>query len=181
MGPKVIASPDTHASVHALVLSLSPTKPRGTFFDGELTDGVKIVRVVGFDKQQHTKLQDFHVKQAPVTLGNCQVQFNKVHHKLEVAVHSYTNIGPSDAKFTVCDMKTFRSEVIELAAVTNENEYDKVTVKAQVIKIADAATVGRNLTKQEVTIADASDAALLTICQNDVGKLQLGQFTNLIA
>lgn len=183
LAPKDIVSPDTHASVHAIVFSLSATKTKGTFFDGELTDGVKIIRVVGFDKNQHAKLQDFHIKQIPVTLSNCQIKFNNVYNKLEVTIHSYTNVQPSTATFTVHDPKTFGSDLIELATLTDKNEYDKVTVRAQVLKIADPAKVGKGLTKQEVTIADATEAALLTLWESDIGKVQNGcsyQFNRLI-
>ena len=39
----------------------------------------------------------------------------------------------------------------------------KVTVKTQVIKLADTAKVGRGLIKQEITITDATNTALLTL------------------
>ena len=58
------------------------------------------------------------------------------------------------------DSKTLGSEVIKLKNLSQKEEYDKVTVRAQVIKVADPATVGRGLTKQEVTIADSTEAAL---------------------
>ena len=127
-------SPDAHASMHAINLSLSPIKSGGTFFDGELTDGIKIIRLVDLNKNQHAKLQDFHLKQAPVTLGNCQIQFNKL-------TGNKRNIQPSDAKFMIHNAKTFGSDMIKLAALQDKNKYDKVTVKAWVLKITDPAEV----------------------------------------
>ena len=45
----------------------------------------------------------------------------------------------------------------------------------------DTAKVGRGLIKQEITIADATDTALLTLWQTDVGKLENSyQFNRLI-
>ena len=51
------------------------------------------------------------------------------------------------------------------------------------IKISDPAKVGKGLTKQEVTIADRTEAALLTLWEDDVGTLDIGlsyQFNRLI-
>ena len=53
----------------------------------------------------------------------------------------------------------------------------------QVIKISDPAKVGKGLTKQEVTIADRTDGALLTLWESDVQTLDIGfsyQFNRLI-
>lgn len=43
------------------------------------------------------------------------------------------------------------------------------------VNVADPATVGRGLTKQEVTIVDSTEAALLTLWEADVNTLCLGQ------
>lgn len=51
------------------------------------------------------------------------------------------------------------------------------------IKISDPAKVGKGLTKQEVTIANRTEAALLTLWEGDVGTLDIGlsyQFNRLI-
>ena len=41
--PRDITSAENSASIQALVFSLSAAKPRSTFFDGELTDGIKLI------------------------------------------------------------------------------------------------------------------------------------------
>ena len=56
-----------------------------------------------------------------------------------------------------------------------KSPYDKVTIRAQVVKLAEPAAVGRGLTKQEVTIADSTEAAILTLWEADVNTLRLGQ------
>ena len=43
-------------------------------------------------------------------------------------------------------------DIIDLILLAQKNEYDKVTIRAQVIKISDPAKVGKGLTKQEFTI-----------------------------
>ena len=99
--PRDIISAENSASIQALVFSLSAVKARSTFFDGELTDGIKLIHAVGFDKNQHAKLMEFHTNNIPVILGNCQIQLNKIYSKLEVVIHSYTNIPSCDVKFAV--------------------------------------------------------------------------------
>ena len=42
--------------------------------------------------------------------------------------------------------------VSDLILLAQKNEYNKVTIRAQVIKISDPAKVGKGLTNQEVTI-----------------------------
>jgi hypothetical protein len=58
--PKKIKSTESHATVEGAIAAVSPTKSNSTFFDGELTDGHAVIRVVGFDKAQHSTLREFH-------------------------------------------------------------------------------------------------------------------------
>ena len=69
-------------------------------------------------------------------------------------MQSYTKIEKFDVKFKIEDSKTIRSEFIKFKTIGDKEEYDKITVLAQVIKLADPAQVGGGLTKQEVMIAD---------------------------
>ena len=71
--------------------------------------------------------------------------------------------------------KTLESELIELKNLQEKEEYDKLIVRAQVIKFSEPAKVGKGLTKQEVTIADSTEAAFLTLWENNVHKLCLGK------
>ena len=175
LSPKKIKSADAHATLHAVVMSMSPLKKKGTFFDGELTDGDGVTRIVGFDKAQQQKLETFYAQKTPVVLSNCEIKMNKFNSKLEVVLRSYTKIEKSDVKFNIEDSKTIGSELIELNTLCEKEEYDKITVRAQVIKLADPAQVGQGLTKQEVTIADSTEAAILTLWEKDVNTLTLGQ------
>ena len=79
LSPSTIQSPHTNATVHA---SLSPIKP-SRYFDGELTDGDSVIRVVGFDKHQREKLRSFSDENLPITLKNCQIKLNRFKHKLD--------------------------------------------------------------------------------------------------
>ena len=175
LSPKKIKTADAHATLHALVMSMSPLKKKGTYFDGELTDGDEVTRIVGFDKAQQQKLEKFYTEKIPVILTNCEIKRNKFNNRLEVVLRSYSKIEKSDVNFEIEDSKTIGSELIELKDLGNKEEYDKITVRAQVIKLADPAQVSRGLTKQEVTIADSTEATILTLWEEDINKLSLGQ------
>ena len=47
---------------------------KGTFFNGELTDGDGVTRIVGFDKAQQQKLETFCAQKTPVLHCNCEVK-----------------------------------------------------------------------------------------------------------
>ena len=48
LSPSKITTPDEHATVMGLLASLSPIKPL-RYFDGELTNGESVIRLVGFN------------------------------------------------------------------------------------------------------------------------------------
>lgn len=170
LSPTSIDSPSNNATVHALIASLSPVRP-SRYFDGELTDGDSVIRIVGFDKAQRQQLNDFCEQQLPITLKNCQIQYNKAKNKLEVVLRTYTKIERSHIKFDVPDMKTVGSPLIPLCDLEKKEEYDKVTVRIKVIKLHDPQTVGTGKIKQDVTIADATAKATLTLWESNVKKL----------
>ena len=68
------------AKVHGILSSLSPMKSnaKGTtkYFHGELTDGKKKLRVVGFDAKVHQKLCSFRERNEAVVMSNCEVKEN---------------------------------------------------------------------------------------------------------
>ena len=63
-------SADAHATVHGIVVSVS-LKRKGGHFEGELNDGVAIVRVVGFEEKQHEMLVS-HIGQREYEDATCK-------------------------------------------------------------------------------------------------------------
>ena len=173
--PTKIKNTDAHATVEAAFACISPTKDDTTFFDGELTDGLDVIRLLGFDKSQHKTLTQFQTKGLSVTLKNCVVQQNKFTKKLEVVLKGYTQIEVSNAKFNLSKVATIGSDIITLCQLPERNDYDCVTVRIKVINISNPETVGKSKTKQEIFIADATAVANLTIWEKDVNKFQMGQ------
>ena len=48
--PKKFTSTDSHATIDGVLASISPTKSKSNFFDGKLTDGDTVMRLVELDK-----------------------------------------------------------------------------------------------------------------------------------
>lgn len=55
------------------------------------------------------------------------------------------------------------TKLLNIAQLPTTNEYERVTLRAQVIKVADPERVGKGLTKRKVSIADSTEAAILTL------------------
>jgi hypothetical protein len=174
ISPSKIISPTPHATVDALVASLSPPRKSGRYFDGELTDGEKVIRVIGFKTAQHDILQSYYEKQLPVTLQGCKVQFNQSNNQLEVAIKDYTKITTSTSTFDVANMMTLGAQEIELKQLPSVSEFNRVICRALVTKQSEPQKVGGGKTKQDVTIKDATGSATLTLWENDVGSLKVG-------
>ena len=174
--PKKIKTSDPRATIDAVVASVSPTQPeKSNFFDGELTDGEAVVRVVGFEKQQRDTLNEFKEKDLPVTLRNVLIQENKITKKLEVVLKTHSTMELSAVKFEPLDVATVGSKMISLSEVTNQDEYERVSVRAQVFKVEPPETVGSGKKKQEISIGDKSAVANLTLWQGDINTLEVGQ------
>ena len=174
-----IKTPKQKATVNAVVVSISPSKPEARYFDGELTDGKNVMRMVGFEKKQRDELESYYT-QLPIKLKNCEIQ-QSFHDtdKLEVKLKSHTQIEPTDADFNVQSMnlKTVGSKQISLDQLVHIKEFDRVTVTIKVTKADEPQVVGEGKTKQELTIADATSSAVLTLWETDIKScaLKIGQ------
>ena len=47
-----------YATVEGIVSSISPMRKK--HFEGELTNGDRCIRIIGFDSSQHSKLSNYH-------------------------------------------------------------------------------------------------------------------------
>ena len=65
------------------------------------------------------------------------------------------------------------SNVILLSQLDEQKDYECVTVRGKVIRVQDPVKVSPVLRKQNITIADSSAAARLTLWENSINKLSL--------
>lgn len=171
ISPSGITSIEEHATVAGVIASLSPIKP-SRYFDGELTDGNDVIRVVGFDKSKQQELQNYSDYEIPVTLRNCMVQRNKFKNCLEIVIKNHTKIEASQMQFNVPNLKTVGSTMINLSQLHQYAEHDRVTVRVSVLKVNEPQTLNGGKIKQDVTVCDATGKASLTLWGSDVGFLK---------
>ena len=93
--------------------SVSPIRP-SKYFDGELTDGDTVIRFVGFRNEQRQLIHSFGEEKKPITIKNCQVQWNKLKNQLEVVLKSHSQVQVSDVEFDIPNIKTVGSSEITL-------------------------------------------------------------------
>ena len=108
----------------------------------------------------------------PISLQNCQIQRNKYSAKLEVVLRSSTKIQRSPIEFEIADMKNVGSPLVPLCDLNKTNEYDRVTIRAKIIKAREPQTVKIGKTKQDYVIADATGKATLTVWKSYINRLQ---------
>ena len=120
MSPREFTLPNQNATINGIIASVSLVRP-SKYFDGKLTNGDTTLRFVGFHKQQQQLLNSYCKQQKPIKIKNCQNQFNKFNHQLEIMTQ---NIELPTMKFSVPDLKTVGSKEIKLS---KQEEYDKVS------------------------------------------------------
>ena len=170
LSPGEITEPNPNVTVNGVVACLSPLRA-SKYFDSELTDGDTVIRFVGFRNEQRRMLSNFCDQKTPITLTNCQIQLNKFNNQLEILLKNSTQMELSTAEFSIPDIKTVGSLEIKLKELSDQDEYAKVTIKAKVIKANEPQKVGTGKIKQDVTIADSTATAMVTLWESDVHML----------
>ena len=167
LSPSKLSSPAKKAQVEGIILSIS--KGSGNFWEGELTDGCKVSRIVLFEKSQYETLRQFHDSKQSCLLKNCQISTAK--NKPEIIIKTSTRIDKSPTVFNLCDPE-HGSPIVNLADLPNFEDYDRVTVNITVIKVKEPVTVGSGkICKQECTVADATGKAQLVLWKENINSL----------
>ena len=162
-----------NAKVHAVVSSLSPMKKgkAANFFEATITDGKTEMRVVGFQGTHRKRLADFQENSQTVTLENCKIKKARQSDDLEVQLKSNTTLRKSPMKYAVSS-KSLMKEDICLKDLTDKPVYSKVSFQAKVINVDYPAKLAGGLSKQEVTVADSTAAARITLWQSDINTVE---------
>ena len=121
-----------------MLTTLSPMKTGSSgskpHFEGQLTDGEKQRRVVGFDSKVQISLSEFHENKEPVAMSNCEVKVGKYTSDLEVIVQNTSQLQRSPKKFDF-DMSRFEyhDEVLMLNELPRLSNFQYVSVKVKVV------------------------------------------------
>ena len=167
-------APTEEANIHGIVSNVSPMKKGASpYFDANVCDTEKKVRLVGFTSMQRKRLCNFEDTMDPVALKNVKVKKAKNSEDLEVVLKSNSKLESSPVKFPNEKVYKLIANQIMLSDLNSRNDYDRVTIKAKVIKIDDPVKVSPTLHRQNITVADASAPAKLTLWENSIGTLTL--------
>ena len=159
--------PNEHSTVEGLIASVSPMRSGNKYFEGEITDGRKCIRIVGFDGTQHNKLASFVDDKKP---SNCEVKKSLSKDDCEVVVKSYTGLQLSPTHYDISNIENVGTTNASLSDLSKMNRYDWVNVTVKVMKLNDLEVVGNG----KHIISDSTGSCLLTIWEDDIGKIEEG-------
>ena len=171
-----LEKPIPRASVHAVVTGLSPTK-RGTnanYFEGRVSDGNGKARMVGFWSSQQKSLDGFLRKRQAVHMQDFEVKKARRGANMEIILKQGTKISKSRKTFDIpeADFEEFNAKDINLVELEELNEYQKVNVEVRILSVSEVQHVGAaGRKKQDVTIADNSGTARVTLWESDINSL----------
>ncbi len=172
--------PITSTKLHGAVTSLSPIKKgrNSIFFDGTLADEKSKIRFVGFDAHQQRKLDEYHQRNVPVELANCEVKSSRFGDGYELLLKSATGIKESPKKMNVSalmqEMVVDTPTTIELGGISHTDLFQKVTVSVKVLDVKEVERAG-DKQKQDVIVGDSSGTAKVTLWGENVDKLTNGE------
>lgn len=167
------ATSSDNATIHGVVTSLSPMKlgKRSRYFEAKLTDGKKHMRMIGFRGDQRYQLASYHDSAQSVALHNCEVKPARQSEELQIVMRSSTRVQASPKKFDIdCkDVSRNIADQISLSGLDDKNTFDRVSLAAKVLNVEEPSKVSGDLTKQDITIADRTAAARMTLWEADIG------------
>ena len=151
------------------------------YFDGQLTDETRSLRMVGFNTLQQREIAAFKDQKQAITLDDCQIQKSRYGAKMEVLLKQSTSILSSPKE--IVSSSTLLSGTITLAQLQGIQRFQTVSVTAKVIALSEKMEIKPQLHKQDITLSDATGTARLTVWQSNIDQLKENEsyeFTDLL-
>ena len=165
--------------IHGVVTSLSPikkSKKGNNYYHGQVCDGKKSLRFVGFASSHQKIFQEFLDKKECVEIRNCQIKkSNRDSDKLELLVKGGTKIYSSTKKFDVSAVEFQNAEAMNiiLNQVDEIEVYTIISVDVKVASCGEPVTLGTRR-KQEVKVVDTTAWAVVQLWEDNIGLLVEG-------
>ena len=169
------------AKVYGTVTSVSQMKrgKKQNYFEGSLSDGTTKIRLVGFIPKVQRQLNEIFGDRNPVEIDNCEIKQSLRGDGMEIIMKSDTTVQittrevntPPDVDFDDCNSC---NDVFAIRA-KKKYEFARVSIKAKAVRIGDLETVRTGKQKQEVIVADQTDTIQVTLWEDNVGRLKLGE------
>lgn len=170
------------ARVHGVVTELSPIKvgkkSNRRYFEGQIADGKKSVRMVSFHAHLrdalHTSLND----NSSVILGNCNIECKTGQETIFLNEKSVVQRSPK--KFEVStNILSQHTELCDL------NQGNTIKTKVKVLRVSAPETIeskqkAQTFQKQDCVVSDSSGCCRLVLWESHVGKFEVGKCYKLI-
>lgn len=172
------------ATIHGVVTELSPvkcSKKDVKYFDGRISDGVKVARLVSFDPNLRGDLEKYKEDGSAVSLANCNVKVCRNGDGLEILASTRSKVTESPKKFKLSDSELVEvktREVVKLEEIGDVSVDQKVAVRGKIIKVNSPEEVGAKsgkLLKQDCIIADCSAAYRVVLWEKAVDLFEMGK------
>ena len=178
-------------TVCGVITTLSPIKvstknSQLKYFDGEICDGKKSIRIVSFNSRLRDEMEKAHQEKAPLAVVDCQVKsasrFSKDSSGFEVVVSNHTKIKNAQKEYDLPDElfvhDSTPQHLQEINEIDDISVNTKVTVTVKVIDVGEPTTVHRKdnqkpLQHQDCIVADATGSCRVVLWQDDMNKFKL--------
>ena len=179
-------SPST--TVHGVVVgNVSPLKSSRKdssrkWFDGQFTDGAKVVRMISFNPKLRSELESAKESGTGVALENCQVKTAQNSTDMEILLNNWSKVVKSPKKFEIdpqvtAGMSSYKD--VNIGSIEDLAVNEHVGVIGKVVLVEPPTKVngreGGTLTKQDFYLADSSGKCKCVAWENQVGVVEVGK------
>ena len=181
----------SNASVHGVISRLSrihtaKSNPTTLYFEADVTDGKKTLRFVCFDVNLRSAMEDLKEEAKAVTIEDCCIQqstYAPTRGNFELISNPETKVVQNLGKeFNIPSdhirLFTHTPKLVQLSELKEIPLGTRVTVGGKIVREKDPVkvikTIGLELAKQELSLADRSMRVMLVVWENDIGKVVKG-------
>ena len=156
-----------------LLSPLKMSKSGYDYYNGQVNDGTKALRLVGFDGDSRDKLAEFVDNKTPVKATHCTVKKSRMTDELEIHIGKATTLVPSARRLTFDCTEKSLDVYTSIQQLLSLDDSVRVNIKGKVVKVAPARTVSTGIV-QEVTLEDESGTIDLSLWNNNVDTVSEG-------
>ena len=158
--------------VHGLITQIPPVKQSKrdrAHHRGFVSDGKKSLKFVGFSMNDQEKL---------LIISPGKILEGRDGNDVQLMIGNSSSIFKRPRKFNVCDEEWTRIDPDSLVEITLDKlqeqvKYQRVRVSAKVVGVDDVTHSASNKALQDITLADSTGNARLTLWEDDVQKLKV--------
>ena len=144
-----------------------------SYFQGEVSDGKSVMRVYGYNFDVRKKLQGFKDNKSSVAISNCQVKKSPADDDLKISLGSKCQVVYSNKDFDLSKgVPKKLGRDITVAQLCDKDRFRRVVLKVRAINVVELGEVPGGKIKQDITIADHTGFARLTVWGADIGRIE---------